>query len=115
MKFYNLNGETISKTFKPPSPFKSTSKLYSPDKTLKPQAQLPQLVEVDALTSIYRVGITSVGSNYLSSPGLVVLDGLTNKIVRDIDLDYELGDDEQLFDFICIVAMFEVSYISKIY
>ncbi len=67
---------------------------YSADKTLKPQAQLPQLVEVDALTSIYRVGITSVGSNYLSSPGLVVLDGLTKKVVPDVSLDYELGDSE---------------------
>ena len=67
---------------------------YSADKTLRPQAQIPQLIEVDALTSLKRVGITSVGTNYLNSPGLVVLDGLTNKIVRDIDLDYELGDDE---------------------
>ena len=67
---------------------------YSADKSLRPQAQIPQLIEVDALTSLKRVGITSVGTNYLNSPGLVVLDGLTNKIVRDIDLDYELGDDE---------------------
>ncbi len=67
---------------------------YSADKTLRPQSQLPQLVEVDALASVLRVGITSVGKNYLSSPGLVVLDGLTNKVVPDISLDYEIGDSE---------------------
>ena len=65
---------------------------YSADKTLKPQAQLPQLVEVDSLASILRIGITSVGTNYLNSPGLIVLDGLTKKVVPDIDLDYEIGD-----------------------
>ncbi len=67
---------------------------YSADKTLRPEALIPQLIEVDALSSLKSVGISSVGKNYLDSPGLVVLDGLTNKIVRDIDLDYELGDDE---------------------
>ncbi len=65
---------------------------YSADKTLRPQAQLPQFVEVDALTSISKIGITSVGKNYLNSPGLIVLDGLTKKVVSDIDLDYEIGD-----------------------
>ena len=49
---------------------------------------------MDALASISRVGITSVGKNYLSSPGLVVLDGLTKKVVPDISLDYEIGDTE---------------------
>ena len=67
---------------------------YSADKTLRPQSQLPQLIEVDALASIVKVGITSVGKNYLNSPGLVVLDGLTKKRVPDIALDYELGDTE---------------------
>ena len=67
---------------------------YSADKTLRPQSQLPQLIEVDALASVLKVGITSVGTNYLNSPGLVVLDGLTNKVVNDIALDYEIGDTE---------------------
>ena len=67
---------------------------YSADNTLRPQAQIPHLLKVDALASIKRIGITSVGSNYLNSPGLVVLDGVTNKVVSDIDLDYEIGDEE---------------------
>ena len=67
---------------------------YSADKTLRPQAQIPQLVKVNALSSLERVGITSVGKYYVDSPGLVVLDGLTKKVVKDVDLDYELGDNE---------------------
>jgi hypothetical protein len=65
---------------------------YSADNTLRPQAQIPHLIKIDALASIKSIGISSVGTNYLSSPGLVVLDGLTNKEVSEIDLDYELGD-----------------------
>ncbi len=65
---------------------------YPVDKTLRPEANIPQLVKVDLLTSLESIGITSVGKNYLESPGLVLLDGLTNKVVNDIELDYELGD-----------------------
>ena len=67
---------------------------YPADKTLRPQAQIPQLIKLDALTSIESIGITSTGTNYLDSPGLVVLDGLTKKKVNEIELDYELGDTE---------------------
>jgi len=67
---------------------------YSADRSLKPESQIPQLVKVDALESLKRIGITSSGNNYLESPGLVVLDGTTQKVVSDLDLDYELGDEE---------------------
>ena len=66
---------------------------YSSDRSLNPESQIPQLVKVDALESLKRIGITSSGNNYLESPGLVVLDGTTQKEV-DVDLDYELGDEQ---------------------
>jgi len=66
---------------------------YSSDRSLKPESQIPQLIKVDALESLKKIGITSSGNNYLESPGLVVLDGTTQKEV-DVDLDYELGDEE---------------------
>ena len=66
---------------------------YSADKSLRPQAQIPQLIEVDALTALKSVGITSVGKNYLNAPALIVKDGLTNKVVSDIDINYKLGDE----------------------
>jgi len=65
---------------------------YSVDRTLRPEANIPQLIKLDLLTSLDTIGITSVGKNYLESPGLVLLDGLTNKVVNDVELDYELGD-----------------------
>ncbi len=65
---------------------------YSVDKTLRPEANIPQLIKLDLLTSLGSIGITSVGNNYLESPGLILLDGLTNKVVSDVDLNYELGD-----------------------
>ena len=66
---------------------------YPADKTLKPEAQIPQLIKVDSFSSIDNIGITSTGNNYLDAPGLVVLDGSTNKVVSDIDLTYQLGDE----------------------
>ena len=66
---------------------------YPADKTLKPEAQIPQLIKVDTFSSIDNIGITSTGNNYLDAPGLVVLDGVTNKVVGDIDLTYKLGDE----------------------
>ena len=66
---------------------------YPADKTLKPEAQIPQLIKVDSYSSIDNIGITSTGNNYLDAPGLVVLDGVTNKVVGDIDLTYKLGDE----------------------
>jgi len=65
---------------------------YPVDKTLRPEANIPQLIKLDLLTSLDTIGITSVGKNYLESPGLVLLDGLTKKVVDDVELDYELGD-----------------------
>ena len=66
---------------------------YSADRTLKPEAQIPQLIKIDSFSSIDTIGVTSTGSNYLDAPGLVVLDGVTKKVVSDIDLTYKLGDE----------------------
>ena len=65
---------------------------YSVDRTLRPESKVPQLLKVDLLKSLDRIGINSVGKNYLDSPGLVLLDGLTKKVVSDVELDYTLGD-----------------------
>ena len=66
---------------------------YPTDQTLKPTANLPEIVEIDALSSFSRIGITSSGIDYLTAPSLVVRDGFTDDIV-DCVLDYELGDPE---------------------
>lgn len=67
---------------------------YSSDKTLRPQTQVPQILRVEPFYSFERIGITSVGVNYLTAPNLVVLDGRTNQRITDVDLRYNLGDTE---------------------
>ena len=66
---------------------------YPTDNTLKPTANLPEIVEVDALASFEKIEITSSGIDYLVPAKLVVRDGVTNDLV-DVDLNYQLGDPE---------------------
>ena len=66
---------------------------YSADKTLRPEAQLPQILTLEPYNRFASIGISSVGQNYILAPDLVVLDGTTNKVISDVDLNYELGDD----------------------
>ena len=67
---------------------------YSADTTLRPEAKLPEILKIEPFSTFNRIGITSVGVNYLVAPNLIVLDGVTNKQVLDVDLKYELGDSE---------------------
>ena len=64
---------------------------YPTDLTLSPTLNLPEILNVEPLTSFKSIGITSAGKNYLTSPGLVVIDGFSKKIVSDVDLRYDLG------------------------
>ena len=65
---------------------------YPTDNTLRPVLNLPEVVLVDPLVVFDEIGITSAGKNYTIAPNLVVLDGLTGKIIDDVDLTYEVGD-----------------------
>jgi len=67
---------------------------YPSDFTLSPSLNLPEILIVDPLASFERIGISSAGNNYVTPPGLVVLDGYTNKVVTDVDLRFELGAPE---------------------
>ena len=64
---------------------------YPTDLTLSPSLNLPEILNIEPLTSFNSIGITSAGKNYLTSPGLVVIDGFTKKVVPDVDLRYDLG------------------------
>ena len=65
---------------------------YPTDETLRPVANLPEILEMQSLNSFESIGISSFGRNYLTAPKLVVLDGYTKKVVPEVDLTYELGD-----------------------
>jgi len=67
---------------------------YSSDYTVRPIAKLPTIAKIDPLYSFESINVTSFGKNYNTSPNLVVLDGLTNKIVSDVILKYQLGNSQ---------------------
>jgi hypothetical protein len=54
---------------------------YSSDKTLRPEASLPSLCSIKNNQQISEVQIISPGTNYLSSPDLIVINPETNEIV----------------------------------
>ena len=65
---------------------------YPTDNTIRPTTNLPEVLLLEPLTSFEEIGISSAGRNYNITPNLVVLDGLTGKIVNDVDLFYRTGD-----------------------
>jgi len=67
---------------------------YPSDKTLNAVANLPEILKIDPLVSFESIGINSSGVNYSTAPDLVVVDGVTNKQITDVDLTYELEDNE---------------------
>ncbi len=67
---------------------------YSADKTLNPTSKIPQILKLKSLSSFERIGISSVGVNYATSPNLIVLDGITGSVIDDVDLKYNIGDRE---------------------
>jgi len=67
---------------------------YSSDTTLRPTAKLPQVLRINPLSRFKRIGISSVGTNYVFAPNLIVLDGVTNNPILDVELKYDLNDSE---------------------
>ena len=65
---------------------------YSADYSVRPTVKYPDILVLDSLSSFDYIGITSIGKNYNIAPTLVVIDGLTNKVINDVDLSYSLGD-----------------------
>jgi len=65
---------------------------YSSDYSVRPTAKYPDVLVLTALSTFDYIGITSLGRNYNIAPSLVVLDGLTNQVVSDVELFYTIGD-----------------------
>ena len=65
---------------------------YPSDRTLRPIANLPEILRIQPLASFGRIGITSSGNNYLIAPDLVVFDVVSNKVITSVDLEFNLGD-----------------------
>jgi hypothetical protein len=65
---------------------------YPSDLSLQPTSKLPEILKIESLSSFKSIGISSVGKNYTIAPNLVVIDSVTNKVVSDVDLKYNIGD-----------------------
>ena len=65
---------------------------FPTDKTLKPSASLPQIINVDSFAKIENIDIVSGGRGYSSAPELLFFDGKTGLQITDISAEYSLGD-----------------------
>ena len=54
---------------------------YHSDKTLRPEADVPPIVEIDNLDTIKSIDIESGGSRYLSDPGLILFNDTTKQVI----------------------------------
>ena len=63
---------------------------YPSDITLRPVISIPSIVYLDALSNIESIKVKTNGVNYTTSPKLLVIDGISNKIVSDINLEYDI-------------------------
>ena len=59
------------------------------DQTIRPLFYYPQSLKITPFTSLDSVGISSFGRGYLGKQQLVVVDGIFNTIVDDIELEYD--------------------------
>jgi hypothetical protein len=60
---------------------------YSSDKSLRPAANAPKLYRIQQLSSVSSVGVSSGGKNYTLPPNLIVVDRVTKKENKNIDLE----------------------------
>ena len=65
---------------------------YSLDYSVRPSTKLPDILILEPLSSFAYIGISSFGKGYNSPPTLIVIDGLTNKVIQDVELSYSNGD-----------------------
>ena len=86
----NITSKSIGKILS--TKFEDIGYDYPTDQTVKVVSNIPEVLQVNTLQAFDNIGVTSAGKNYLINPQLIVLDGFTNDLVKDIDLRYQLGD-----------------------
>jgi hypothetical protein len=69
---------------------------YSSDITIRPKCIFPSIIRILPFNIVDFVEVESRGKNYNSSPDLVVLDGISNEVVDDVLLKYDIEDNEVL-------------------
>ena len=67
---------------------------YSSDITIRPKCIFPSIIRILPFNIFDFVELVSRGKNYTSSPDLVVLDGISNELVDDVLLTYDIETDK---------------------
>jgi hypothetical protein len=62
--------------------------------SVRPTAELPNILKVENLSSFKSIGVSSIGRNYTIAPDLIVIDAITNQVIRDVDLEYTIGNSQ---------------------
>jgi hypothetical protein len=65
---------------------------YFSDNTLRPFSKIPEVLKINPLSTLDEVRIISFGEQYNIAPDLILLDGITGKIVDDVILDFNLDN-----------------------
>jgi hypothetical protein len=65
---------------------------FPADYSVRPTVKFPTILKLESLSSFDYIGITSIGKNYSFAPSLIVIDSITNQVIEDIEISYNLGD-----------------------
>ena len=85
---FDINTTTIGNIVK--NTIESIGFEYPTDFTLNPSLNVPEILKIEPLTSFKSIRLSYAGKDYLTSPGLVVIDGYTKKRITDVDLRYHM-------------------------
>ena len=69
---------------------------YSIDNTIRPTASVPSILKLSPLYIFDSIKVVDKGFSYTSNTDLVVIDGLTNKVISDSKLTYDIDSNEVL-------------------
>jgi len=64
---------------------------YFSDKSLRPFSKIPEILKVNPLSSLDKIKVLFFGEQYNFAPNLILIDGVTKKVVDDVILDFNLN------------------------
>ncbi len=67
---------------------------YSSDTTIRPKFIFPSIIRILPFYIFDSIEVASKGTNYISPPDLVVLDGITSDIIDDVQLNYNIDSNK---------------------
>jgi hypothetical protein len=65
---------------------------YFSDSSLRSFSKIPEVLRVNPLSALESIRVLFSGEQYNIAPNLVLLDGITGKVVSDVILNFNLGD-----------------------